>query len=59
MPMDEAAGDSCTSCTFWIQATGDWFCEECDQPTCERCGVVEDEEDVFLCPECFSKEGNK
>lgn len=54
---NEAAGDTCTTCGFWIQATGDWFCEECGQPTCERCGRLDHEEEVFLCPECFAKEG--
>ena len=53
----EAAGNSCAACGFWIQATGDWFCEECGQPTCERCGRVDCVEEVFLCPECFTKEG--
>ena len=52
----EAAGDSCSACGFWIQATGDWYCEECRLPTCERCGRVDCEEDLFLCPDCFSKE---
>lgn len=54
---DEGAGDPCDSCGLWIQATGDWFCEECDLPTCERCGKLDHVEEVFLCPECFIKEG--
>jgi len=52
----EADGESCTACGFWIQATGDWFCEECGYSTCERCG--RDCEDLFLCPDCFLKEGS-
>jgi predicted RNA-binding Zn-ribbon protein involved in translation (DUF1610 family) len=57
--IDAADGDCCSSCGFWIQATGDWFCEECGIPTCERCGKVEDQEFLFLCLECFSIEGKK
>lgn len=57
MIFNEADGSSCSFCTLWIQATGDWFCEECGQATCERCGKLDCVEEVFLCPECFVKEG--
>ncbi len=53
---NEAAGYNCQHCTRWIQDTGDWFCEECDTPTCERCGKLDDEDNIFLCPECFVNE---
>ena len=53
----EYSGHSCSSCDIWIQDTGDWYCEDCGEPTCERCGYVDHVEDVFLCPECFLKEG--
>ena len=56
---DEASGDYCSNCGFWVQNTGSWFCEECGLPTCERCGYVEDEEELFLCFECFTKEKRK
>jgi len=56
---DEAAGNSFNFCCVWIQDTGDWFCEECAQAACERCGKFDCEEEVFLCPECFNKEGPK
>jgi hypothetical protein len=50
----EGDGYSCSHCTMWIQDTGNWFCEECNCPTCSRCGVL-DHVDGFLCPDCFSK----
>jgi predicted RNA-binding Zn-ribbon protein involved in translation (DUF1610 family) len=52
-------GEHCFSCDFWISATGDWYCEECGEPTCERCGKLDHVEGLFLCPECFVKEGPK
>jgi len=55
----EAAGYSCAACDFWIQATGDWFCEECGLPTCDRCGRFDERDSLFLCPDCFLKEGNR
>ncbi len=53
---DEDDGYDCKHCTRWIQDTGSWFCEECDVPTCERCGKFDHVEKVFLCPDCFCKE---
>jgi len=47
----------CSYCGFWVSDTGDWFCEECHEPTCERCGKYEDEEEVYLCLDCFLKDG--
>lgn len=57
MRTDGPAGTDCFSCGIWIADTGDWFCEECGEPTCERCGRFDHVEEVFLCPECFAKEG--
>lgn len=54
MTTKESDGYNCAACDCWIQDTGNWFCEECDVPTCERCGKLDHEEEVFLCPECFS-----
>jgi hypothetical protein len=54
---DPISGTDCEFCGIWIQDTGDWFCEECGQHTCERCGRFDYVEEVFLCPECFAKEG--
>ena len=45
----------CSFCGIWIQNTGNWFCEECNQAVCNGCGTV-DHEDGLLCPECFAKE---
>ncbi len=52
----EDEGYECNHCTRWIPDTGNWFCEECDTATCERCGKFDHVEKVFLCPDCFSKE---
>ena len=54
--VNEGSGYECDFCFVWIQDTGDWFCEECGKPTCERCGKFDHVEEVFLCPDCFSKE---
>ena len=59
MRAPDSHGTDCSSCGIWIADTGDWFCEECGEPTCERCGRFDHVEEVFLCPECFSKEGPK
>lgn len=52
---DEYAGAECEFCGIWIQMTGDWECEECGQNTCDHCGKFDYVEQIFLCPECFSK----
>jgi predicted RNA-binding Zn-ribbon protein involved in translation (DUF1610 family) len=53
-------GDECSSCGNWIPDTGSaWVCDECHEPTCERCGRFDHVEEVFLCPECFKKESPK
>lgn len=54
MAPKEDDGYDCGTCDRWIQDTGNWFCEECGIPTCERCGKLDHEEEVFLCPGCFS-----
>jgi hypothetical protein len=59
MPPKEVDGYICASCGFWIQNTGDWFCEECTLPTCENCSRVDHKDNLLLCPDCFSKEGKK
>ncbi len=53
---NEDDGYTCLHCTQWIQDTGNWFCDECKFPVCERCGTYDDEEDAFLCPDCFETE---
>lgn len=51
---NEDEGYNCSECNRWIQETGDWFCEECKLPTCDRCGRFDHVEDVFLCPDCVT-----
>ena len=43
----------CSNCGIWINDVDGWYCDSCDEVTCEHCGKIEEENKLFLCPSCF------